>query len=136
MSDFGSMKTRIADELNRGNLTSQISNAVLTSLDYYRRQRFKWNVARTTTTLAADVEFISLPSDFIEADTMILNEGDELDFMQERSFYWIDQNKDIQVLAEIRNPSARLSWNPNLSTPHLLVADFLSNHSKKWQIEH
>jgi len=93
MTTFGTMKTRIANELKRGNLTSETENAIISAQRYYKRSRFRFNIARTTTTLSPDIEYVDLPSDFIEADTMVLQEDSTLDFMQERSHYWIDREK-------------------------------------------
>jgi len=94
MSDYGTMQSRIQDELNRGNLTSQIQNAIISALRFYSSQRFRWNISRTTTTLSDGVEYYGLPSDFIEVETMVLTSGNELDWLQERSYYWIEQQKD------------------------------------------
>lgn len=94
MTDFGTMKTRIGNELKRSSLTSEIQNAVLSALDFYKRRRFRWNVARTTTSTTDGVEYYGLPTDFIEADTMILVDSSDLDFMQERSHFWIDANRE------------------------------------------
>ena len=94
MSTFLTMKTRIQDELQRGSrLTSQIESAIISALRFYKRYKFRFNIARTTTTLSPDVEYIDLPSDFIEADTMVLQKDSELDFMEERSHFWIDREK-------------------------------------------
>lgn len=93
MSDYGTMQSRIADELNRGGLTSQIQNAIISALRHYKYTRLRWNIARTETTTTADVEYYGLPDDFLEGDTMILIDGNDLDFMQERSHFWIDKEK-------------------------------------------
>ena len=90
---FGTMKTRIANELNRGSLASEIENAILSALDFHKRKHFRFNQARTTTSLTAGIEFSGLPTDFIEADTMVLTEGSERDILTERSHYWIDENQ-------------------------------------------
>lgn len=46
MSDFGTMKGRIADEMKRQELSagsSAVQSAILSSIDYYSRRRFPWN---------------------------------------------------------------------------------------------
>jgi len=93
MSDYLTMQTRIQDELKRGNLSSQIQNAIISALRFYKRHKFRFNVARATADTTADIEYYGLPDDFIELDTMVLQEGQELVFMTERSHYWIDQEK-------------------------------------------
>ena len=88
------MKARIQNELNRGNLTDEIANSVISALRYYKRHSFRFNFSRTTTTLTTDIEYYGLPTDFIEAYTMVLTSGDELDLMDERSYFWIEEHKD------------------------------------------
>lgn len=46
---YGDMKTRIADELARSDLTSQIALAVLSSVKHYERRRFYFNEGRAST---------------------------------------------------------------------------------------
>lgn len=49
MSSFGAMQDRIADELDRTDLTSQIQKAIQTAIDRYERKRFYFNEARSIT---------------------------------------------------------------------------------------
>ena len=96
MTDYGTMKTRMALELKRADLVTDgsVSNAILSALDFYKRQQFRFNQARATSNLTEDIEYYGLPADFIEMDTAVLVHNDELDFMQQRSHYWIDENKE------------------------------------------
>ena len=93
MSDYGTMQSRIRDELNRGNLSSQIINSIYSALRFYKRHKFRFNITRATASTTADIEYYGLPSDFIELDTMTLTEGQEVMLLTERSHYWIDQEK-------------------------------------------
>lgn len=43
MSTLGAMKTRIASEIARGNLTTQIANAITTAISVYQKERFRFN---------------------------------------------------------------------------------------------
>lgn len=92
MSDYGTMQARIADELTRTGLTAQIKTAILSSIDYYKRQSFRFNQTRATTTLVASQEYYGLPSDFIEMDTAVIVDGTSKFLMDERSHYWIDDH--------------------------------------------
>jgi hypothetical protein len=56
MSDYGTMQSRIQDELKRGNLSSQIDNAILSALRFYKRHKFRFNITRATTSTTDDVE--------------------------------------------------------------------------------
>lgn len=49
MTTFGAMQDRIADELDRTDLTSQIQKAIQTAIDCYERKRFYFNEARSIT---------------------------------------------------------------------------------------
>lgn len=44
---YGNMQDRIADELLRTDLTSQIQKAILSAIDYYQGERFWFNESRT-----------------------------------------------------------------------------------------
>ncbi len=95
MTDFGTMKTRVGNELKRAELTTEIRDAIISSLAFYKRQRFRWNTARATLTLQPNVEYYQLPTDFIEADTLVLrSSGDELDYLEERTHHWTDREKE------------------------------------------
>ena len=75
MSDYGTMQTRISNELSRGNLSSEIQNAIISALRFYKRNMFRFNSARATATTTADIEYYGLPDDFIELDTMTLTQN-------------------------------------------------------------
>lgn len=49
MSDLSTMKARIADELARSDLTSQIASAITTAIERYQSERFWFNESRSTT---------------------------------------------------------------------------------------
>lgn len=49
MSTFGQMQDRIADELNRTDLTSQIQKAIKSAIKVYDKQRFWFNESRSFT---------------------------------------------------------------------------------------
>ena len=72
MTTYGAMQTRIADELIRDDLTSQIQNAIKTAIKYYERERFWFNENRAYTTTVADQEYYELPSDFVGIDTLTI----------------------------------------------------------------
>ena len=70
MSTYGTMQDRIADELNRTDLTSQIQNAIQSSINFYRTRRFRFNEARAVRNTAANDEYVGLPTNFLELDTL------------------------------------------------------------------
>lgn len=54
MASFATMQSRIADELARTDLTSQISNAILDTIKAYERRRWSWNEQTSTFSTVAD----------------------------------------------------------------------------------
>lgn len=75
MPSLGTMKTRIADELARSDLTSQIANAIGSAISFYEGSRFYFNEARGTFSTVAGQEwytstqFVDLPN-VLKIDTM------------------------------------------------------------------
>jgi hypothetical protein len=64
--DFGSMGARIADELIRSDLSSQINLEILSAIQHYERQRFWFNETRQNLTAVSGTATISPPSDLLE----------------------------------------------------------------------
>jgi hypothetical protein len=73
--------TRIADDLARADLTSQIGNAIDDAITHYQVQRFYFNVTRLATfvTVAAQSTYTSVDDadvpKFIEIDSISLSDG-------------------------------------------------------------
>lgn len=59
MTTYGIMQDRIADELARSDLTSQIKLAIQTAIDHYEREPFYFNEATGTFATVADQEYYS-----------------------------------------------------------------------------
>ncbi len=49
MATYGDMQTRIADELDRGDLTAQIKKAILSAIAFYERKKFYFTESSGTT---------------------------------------------------------------------------------------
>lgn len=56
MASFGDMKTRIADELDRSDLTSQIAKAIQSAIAHYERRHFYFNESSFTFSTVAGQE--------------------------------------------------------------------------------
>jgi len=54
MTDYGTMQTRIADELHRSDLTSQIKLSIQDAIEHYQEERFWFNEDRSTTFSTVD----------------------------------------------------------------------------------
>ena len=75
MASLGTMKARIADELARSDLTSQIASAIGSAISFYEGSRFYFNEARGTFSTVARqewytaTEFADLPN-VLQIDSM------------------------------------------------------------------
>ena len=95
MTDFATLKARIADELSRDDLTSQINNAVLDAVKRYETQPFWFNQTEATLNTAANDEFYALPSDFLQIDSLRITYNEENDVLAPRSYRYIDDRSQI-----------------------------------------
>ncbi len=126
MTTFGRLKERIENELQRDSTDSELSDAIVASIDFYRRQRFNWNTKRATTATVAAVEYYQLPPDYVEADSLRLTKDHTRDHLTERSFVWIDarEGPDNQyarpAVFSIQNREMRLYPIPDQSYTILL----------------
>lgn len=73
--DFAGLKSRVADELNRSDLTSQISSAVLRAIEFYANERFTFVESETARDTEADNQYVTLPSDLREEDRVYTTVG-------------------------------------------------------------
>ena len=70
MATYLETQTRIANELNRTNLTSEIRLAILSAIEYYGKRRWWFNEESTTLVTVSSTAYVALPSDFIEMDKL------------------------------------------------------------------
>jgi hypothetical protein len=75
MSTYGALKTRVADELNRSDLTSQIETAIQRAIEYYARERFDFNEGRSTAATVADAQYVDFPSGLRVIDEVLATVG-------------------------------------------------------------
>lgn len=64
MSDFGTMKTRIKNEINREDIDDFISAAIQTSLKRFRKEQLTFNQTTDTVTATVNTRYTAVPSDF------------------------------------------------------------------------
>lgn len=92
------LKTRIAQDLTRDDLTSQIANAVNDAIRYYERQRFWFNVTRNLTfnTVAGQTAYAA--PDLAQIPTLV--KIDALYLTQGNSIYALDRYEpnDFEIL--------------------------------------
>ena len=106
MSTFGTMKTRIADEIVRDDLSSQIANAVISAIAIWAPTRFHFNEKRYLLTTVASQEYYALSSltntdgsaigtgeTLIEVDSFTLTYNDQPYVLDDRTQQWIDREQ-------------------------------------------
>ncbi len=90
--------TRIADDLARADLTSQIGNAIDDAITHYQVQRFFFNETRLATFVTVAAQSTYTSSDdadvplFIELDAVMLNDGTnnrELEHISPAEIEWL-----------------------------------------------
>lgn len=86
MSTFAALKTRVSDELNRADLTSQISSAVTRAIEFYADERFSFNEGRSTVVTVADNQYVTLPTGLRKIDSIYATVGGHTYEMVKREF--------------------------------------------------
>lgn len=77
MSTFGTMKTRIADEIVRDDLSSQIGAAIITAVSLWAPTRFGFNEKRYSLTTVASTEYYAM-STLTNTDASATATGEKL----------------------------------------------------------
>jgi len=77
MSTLGAMKTRIADETLRDDLSSQIENAIRSAIKIWAPTRFHFNEKRYSLATVASTEYYAM-SDLTNTDGSALSTGETL----------------------------------------------------------
>jgi hypothetical protein len=72
VADLATLKSRIASELHRSDLTTQIANAISDAIQHYQPRRFAFNQVRGTFNTVNGTEFYSDLTDIGEIDCVTL----------------------------------------------------------------
>jgi len=105
MSTFTTLASKIADDLARSDLTSQISDAILEAIRFYEGERFFFNEAHaqtaTLSTSAVAIAFSALPVRFLEIDRIRLALGSgSYDDLEHRSYVDLMHGQDAQATGQ------------------------------------
>lgn len=92
MTTFSTMKTNIADDLSRSDLTTQISARLLHAVSHYARRDFWFNRAQATASTVAGQEFYALPTDFMAPHRLQLSDSVSKEPLIRVSNDWLDSN--------------------------------------------
>lgn len=72
MSTYGGLQDRIADDLNRSDLTSQIQQNILLAIEHYKNERFWFNETNATATTTTSSAQVAAPSDLLVIDKLYI----------------------------------------------------------------
>jgi len=91
VSTLGEMVRRIREDIDRGsNYDARIKRAIESAIKFYKARRFGFNVKRAYAVLTSGNEYLSLPTDWIEADFLQLQRDNDRYPMQEVTYDWIE----------------------------------------------
>jgi len=106
MSTLGILKTRIADEIVRDDLSSQIGNAITTAISLWASTRFVFNEKRYALTTVVSQEYYPMSSltntdgsaiatgeTLLEIDSFTLTYGTEPYTLDDRTQQWLDREQ-------------------------------------------
>lgn len=97
MSTYGTMQTRIADELVRTDLTSQIQYAILDAIKAYESEEFWFNrLYRSTATVSTGEYYIPLPTNVLAIDKIILQSNTSVEVYL--------TSRDVKFMLEAQTP--------------------------------
>lgn len=102
MTDYGTMQNRIADELARSDLTTNIREAIQTAIAYYKNQPLWFNEHAATTTTSSSLEIYALPDDLIEPQRLTVQVSNDEYPLNQRTWEWFVDRR--------RNSSTFLSY--------------------------
>lgn len=91
MATLGEVVARIREDINRGSdYDARIKRAVAEAIRFYRSRRLGFNIKRAYAVLTSGNEYVRLPSDWIEADFLQLNDDTRREPMDEVTYDWIE----------------------------------------------
>jgi len=106
VADLTALKTRIASELHRSDLTTEIANAISTAIRLYRSKRFEVNEQQATFATVADQEAYTtatIPDDIGQIDSLRITVDDTRTVLGQKTFL------DLQAMST----SATLTGQPS-----------------------
>lgn len=68
MSTYTQLQSRIADDINRTDLTTQIAQCILLAIQHYKSERMWFNETNTTLTATASQAYVTAPTDIVLID--------------------------------------------------------------------
>lgn len=102
MATLGEVVAKIREDIDRGSgYDDRIKRAIADAIHSYRAKRVGFNIKRAKATILSGMEYVSLPTDWIEADLMQIKDGRRREELDEVSYDWIeDQSGPTDERAE------------------------------------
>lgn len=75
MSDFAGLISRVADDVNRTDINTQISQQIQGAIRHYRKFPFWFNEEVTTLTASSSATSLTVPSDYLETVELYIKVG-------------------------------------------------------------
>ena len=72
MSTYSALQSRIADDLDRTDLSSQIQQQIKQAIRHYKGQRLGFNETSTTLTATVSQNYVTAPTDLVEVDGLYI----------------------------------------------------------------
>lgn len=119
MSTYGTLKSRVADELLRSDLTSQIAATILRAIEFYADKRMQFNEKTLTASTVAENQYVTLPTGLRTDDSVFATVGGYTYELMKREFdqleYWhgASQSRGQPLDYAIRGTQARIYPEPN-----------------------
>jgi hypothetical protein len=151
MATYGDMKTRIASEMHREDISTQIAEAILSAVEFYSASRFAGNEARGTITTIAGTKFYgtdtaspgTLPSDIAEIDQISLTVSGRTYALDRQPHSLIESIDSVSLQATPRDwawyagqlrlyPTPNDAYTVTLSYQQILTALSADNDSNFW----
>lgn len=90
---LGTMVRRIREDLDRGNdYDARIKQAIVDAISFYKSRRLGFNIKRARALLTSGNEQVSLPTDWIEADFLRIEDSGFREPMEEVTYDWMEHN--------------------------------------------
>lgn len=91
---LGTMKTRIASDLQRSDLTSAIGNSIRTAISYYESRNWPWNDTHASATVTSQ-EYVALPTRYKSMRSIRAVHSSGRNYkLNEKSHSWMEENAD------------------------------------------
>lgn len=88
---YGTMQARIAREINRTDLSTEIRDAIKSAIQHYESTRFWFNETSQNVSTSAGNPWVSVPTDFLTADELTIQLNQRAYQLQRWSFADLDE---------------------------------------------